>query len=642
MKLNELKLGEHIKYVFSDFFDTIVSRKCHPEEIKIKWASKLCDFYSLPFTSEEVYKIRSECELELCNTNIIKYSESEFKYIDLLNIFYSRIVYEYNLSLGNRSDFFRIAKELEISLEKEHQYLNNDVILFLKNCKNQGVSIHLVSDFYLDSNSIKELLDYHKISELFTSIHVSSDYMKTKRSGQLYKEIIDKYKYPARSVLMIGDNEHSDYNMAIKININAFHVYRDMSFYEKSFRASMNHRLYEREVNRLFKNNHDFAFMAIPFYIFIRKLHAFSVMNNINKLCFLAREGEFLKEIFDIYNQDKAIETIYTMASRRSTYLPSLNDLNEDTFDQLLNQYPRNNLITLLKSIGLDNIDRYSSSDKRTNFHQYHLNLKLSDDYRNLINNKIFRNDFYQKSSQERECLQSYFMDKMSNGVLYLVDVGWKGSIQNNIQKAINQPVCGIYCGLLTGTEVSENNIKHALLFREYAGRLKDPYCYNDFRAAFEVFCSASHGSVKRYLSDNNVELDNNIQEKEIYDKYIRAIQKNILLTIEKLVSLEKDFSKNISETERILGRIFRKKSLIPRRSEFEMFSKIKHYENFGSFEYTNFSNKEKNRIAYLKKLIKNPTYTVSSAFWKPLSFYNNGMTALQYPFYLYKILKKG
>ena len=53
--------------------------------------------------------------------------------------------------------------------------------------------------------------------------------------------------------------------------------------------------------------------------------------------------------------------------------------------------------------------------------------------------------------------------------VIALVDVGWKGSIQNNIYKSLDGKVSvqGYFLGSLSPTEINRDNLKNGILFSD-------------------------------------------------------------------------------------------------------------------------------------------------------------------------------
>ena len=63
--------------------------------------------------------------------------------------------------------------------------------------------------------------------------------------------------------------------------------------------------LNKKEVKQLFKNEynkkdlHNFEKMTYPLYLFINNLYYRLIKNNSEKVFFFAREGQFLKRLFD-------------------------------------------------------------------------------------------------------------------------------------------------------------------------------------------------------------------------------------------------------------------------------------------------------------------------------------------------------
>ncbi|HHQ4598915.1 TPA: hypothetical protein ACSP2X_004083, partial [Aeromonas veronii] len=89
--LEEITLSESIDVICSDFFDTIVYRTCHPEEIKIKWCARIVDILSLDISVEALYKHRRSCEDELGVINYRTTKETEFTYRKLLTMMSNEI-----------------------------------------------------------------------------------------------------------------------------------------------------------------------------------------------------------------------------------------------------------------------------------------------------------------------------------------------------------------------------------------------------------------------------------------------------------------------------------------------------------------------------------------------------------------------
>lgn len=639
--INTLTLAEHVTHVFSDFFDTIVYRDCHPEEVKRRWCRNIIEYYTLPYTTDELYELRIDIEAEICSSNLECHGEQEFKYSD----FSERIIEALSLDIPCSQEIKQHFLDIELTIEKEVQHLNDDVISFLKKQKERGRKIVVISDFYHSQFFFDSLLTHHGIEELLDNIYISCDNMKSKRSGKLYPFVLESESVVPNKAFMIGDNYHSDFVKSNECGIAAFHIVRDFSSYESSLqldkRKSAIVKQYSKAVDL---STSPFSWMAIPLYIFTKELYQKLKRKNANNVIFLAREGEFLKEMFDAYLEevgDQQLKSHYMYASRRGTYLPSIYEVNIESFNKLLYQYPQMSISGLLDSLALsDYKSELKTNNKDINFEQVHTNLKTAKEFKKIVQRIDFINILIKESNKRRSYLSNYISDLVGDDDIYLVDVGWRGSIQDNIQKAINKKVTGYYCGLLPNAKISESNVKKGLLFEFLNGKCTGNRIFNEFRASFEVFCGASHGSLIKYTSAPEYGvLENNEFEINLYNEKIRPIQIGIFSTFRELVKVEKKTSMPLADVKLHLIKKYSRKVLLPSTYEMDEFSEYKHYENFGCFGYSEFNRKEASRVSYLKSLIKNPTYTIGKEWWKPLGFRKNRVSALIPIYYLYRVI---
>ena len=81
------------------------------------------------------------------------------------------------------------------------------------------------TDMYLDSSTIEEILQNCGYDLTDVPIYVSSEYGKTKRSGNLFRTVLEHEEVEAGKVLHIGDNLISDYLMPKKCGMKSF-LYR--------------------------------------------------------------------------------------------------------------------------------------------------------------------------------------------------------------------------------------------------------------------------------------------------------------------------------------------------------------------------------------------------------------------------------
>lgn len=646
IKTSDLVLAENITTLCTDFFDTLVSRRCHPEEIKKKWCAEISSYFSLNVECEELYKLRLQCEAEICSVNVAKYGEAEFRYEEMVLLFFQQINLKYGCNIACES-VYTVAESLELALERRYQFLNDDEVSFVRSQKNKGIRVVLISDFYMSACFIEELCNYHGIASLIDSYYVSSEQMKTKRTGCLYRAVLDTEKLSPRECFMIGDNVTSDVHNARNLSMYAHHIQRDFRDYDRSLSRSNSGKWLKQQYKFLLeKNEFEFSWMAIPLYLFIRKLFFKLKSGGVGSVAFLAREGEFLKQLFDEYlklRNEENIRSSYLIASRRGTYLPSLRKLEEENFHKLFMQYPKQSVVTFLNNLGLEQhlsvLVEEIPCDKRD---IVYCNFPLSDEYAILRSSSLFKEVYEQERGLAKQYLNDYLNYKIGRDTeIHVVDVGWRGSIQDNLQAATGRSMVGYYCGVLSGASIASDNVKYGLLFRELRPSVLKASVFNEFRAAYEVLCSASHGSLRKYApAPCYVDLEDNLEESYFYENQIEPIQRKIKDVVFALYRQEQEHACGDFELSEVLTPFFEKSVFFPSAREMSLFSQFKHYENFGQLDFSSFDVSLKNRAAYLGAMIKDPLYNVGKEWWKPLGFTLNGCSILKYPYYLVRKAK--
>lgn len=648
-----ITLNDNITTILVDFFDTLVERTCHPEVVKRKWAAALIDLYKITLSVEQLYKWRITIESALCDFSRSQGDDAEFRYIDMLDALYHELkTANIKANLPGRDGFIESCTNVEMSIELSVQKPILSSIEFLRREKQNNRKVYLLSDFYLDQNAIKTFAKENDFLDLFDGIFVSSQNKRTKKDGGAYDFIIRELGLDVNKTIMLGDNLHSDVSVPILKGLTAFHLPRSYDKYELNIKIDKDRDLLKNKLkNSLISEQFDYFWIGGAIYLFIRRLYWNLISVKANNVYFFSREGQFLQIAFDNYQSSlpehfQRITSHYIYVSRRATYLPSLNSkLVNDTFNKLLSQYSSCSIANFISSINLDNhMGSLQEELPLVDFHKQYDDVSRADDFKLLLNNDLFKTLFNSERTLQYSYLKKYcddtFLEK-DDQKIYVVDVGWKGSIQDNLAMVTGRDLVGYYFGVLEGAAYSNNNQKYGLLF-DHQWRLKTGAdIFNEFRAGFEVFMSASHGSLQRYADDvNRFIYDNSETEIFIYNNFIKQFQSKTLEVFTKFSEIESKFSISDKEIAEVIEEIYFNGVLLPTKDECKMFASLKHYENFGVFNYSVFSDNKNSSLQYIKKIIKRPRFTIRSAWWKPLDFYNNRVTFLKYPYFLYKKVK--
>lgn len=607
---------------FFDYFDTIAHRKCYPEATKKIWAFHLVDVLDLSdVTGLDIYKKRGEIEAELCKRNELLVGDLEFKVENCYRELYRCL----NIKNFSEDSFIEMCLKLEVDVECSVQVIDKDVATQLKRNKKQGKKNYIVSDFYLPKSAFIEMLRFHGLENLVDDIFVSSEYCVTKRSGRLYEKVLSKLNLCPDNCYMFGDNIHSDKIMAEKVGITS--TVKDNEFYAekyKEWKREEGRVSFEDKLKRIFQNNLEeavFPEFIYEIFCFCKCIADYIVKNEISNVWFLAREGQFLKKCFEIYCSElmpsRRYNLHYVYTSRRATFLPSLKRLDSENFETLFRQYVKISPIEFFKSLGMQS----HISFFRLRYPDISFDCAISD----FPNSKFFQtlrkdDQFKYRYEKERgdalENAYTYFSQfiNVSGEKIAIVDVGWKGTIQDNIEgffknlsedkKEFCRPeLHGIYLGLVNG---GCKLTKTGMLFDARNGKES---VFGENKSLFETILAADHGSTVCYdktVDGKTVARLDELKEKDIYFDQIAPLLASYLTPFELIVEL---YATELISRERLLKEakvLYRRIALYPTEKEVSWFQSMFHEENFGVYQNSLYSiGKEKSVVKRILNGVK-------------------------------------
>lgn len=653
----------HIDVIISDIFDTILCRKLHPENIKKLVAARLTELF--PEISESAfYHIRQNAELYCYEKSALIYSEREINYPHLICTMYELLKKTYGAAIFlTKTAFFYEHQLIELAIEYRNQIPDYNIINFLKKQKANGKKIILLSDFYMSSDLVSSMLTHHGISDFYDHLLVSSDVMKTKSSGRLYQAIIDNAMLrDPRNTLMIGDNYSSDIEMAKRFDLKTFYIQRNQqkAFYDNQQKLSFSKKALTSDINRLLKHQQNCVFEHLPLLILytVSKLYNKCIKQGTRKLYFLSREGKIVKDLFDQYQDnargkqlnDHPIATYYLLASRRSTAAASLSPITREQFTSLFKQYVNISIRQFSMSYGFDIEIINSICDLLAiDINTVHGHLPSSNCFKRLKKNKYFIQYYEDFRVQQRKNFLAYLHTlniSSADKELVLFDVGWKGSMQDNISKILpKKNLKGYYLGLLTPGALTAHNTKEGLLF-DFRHKNQNYWIYRENLSLFETLLNADHGSVKKYSRDAKgelfVELDYEHQEKQLFTTKISIIHKQLYNNYTKILQLFDKYALSIQAIENYIAELHKEKVFAINKKEIDWFIDIQHFENFGLFNYSQlyYNDIKLAKTQIIKnflRLLRSPRKYIRGSFWPFLKLSKDGLgfMALFYKWYL-------
>jgi len=541
------------KVVFTDFFDTLVHRTVHPNYSIKLWSKFLIRELGMSIPSDELFAIRIGALAFLSKKH--KLRGIEVPYETLIKEVYKRLLNTDVLADTQFGAFKRLFEQADYISEISVQFKNEKLIAGLSSLKEKGYRIYLVSDFFLSKEVVCKILDFHQMSHIFDDIFISCSVTKSKEDGSLYPYVLDVTRSKAEETIMIGDNRESDILNSAKYGIQGIHT-KHLSHKFRNKRNLMGNdatsfkKACSKVETRCGKSGHPFSEYIIHFYFFTERLYFKARKDRVNNLFFLSREGLYLKQLFDFYQElnqftgINKIRTHYLKASRQSARLIALRPLPEEdfkTFGNMGGQMSLGQLLTLFlfkEEIKIELIaDLGAEPDK------IYSNIFYSDIMHELRKNSLFIEQYEINRINQKQAFTNYlyaFEANIEQEGVALVDVGWGGTMQECIYHFLKKevPVTGYYIGLVAIYDIQPDTKRYGLNFSIYPSHGVSDDILKANRQLYEQLLGAPHGSTLGYTMLNNapktVEFHEE-NEKYVFDTYIKSIQEYMLLEFEKL-----------------------------------------------------------------------------------------------------------
>ncbi|WP_127606779.1 HAD family hydrolase [Paenibacillus validus] len=207
---------EKIEMLSLDIFDTLLLRACdHPTDVFRRTAERAVSSGSLKrsVSPHEFRSMRGTAERRARDKQLRLQGHDEITLSD--------IYAEMPAHLGRPEEVLRI----ELATEAETCYLNPNVASLLRCCKAAGKRIALLSDMYLSSEQLLDLLAAAGLERTEIDVLlVSGEQRRNKSTGGLFERLLELCPGLSREAIVhIGDNERADVRGAALQRIRAIH-----------------------------------------------------------------------------------------------------------------------------------------------------------------------------------------------------------------------------------------------------------------------------------------------------------------------------------------------------------------------------------------------------------------------------------
>jgi len=661
LSLNQLQSQlkeKHIKFLFTDYYDTIVHRKVHPNYTQRIWAKLMIRELGLSTSIDELYFTRQASVNYLIET--LGKEDVEIPYEALKEEICKRLINADIISIDTKDDFLSLFEAADARAEASVQYLNQEVLDTLKNFKANGGKVYLVSDFYGSKTLFEKLLTHHGIIDIFDGIYSSAELEKSKHKGTIYGPILSDLAIEAKHVMMIGDNLRSDYTNAIKQGLNAFQLPHKKYLKQNKRNNFGNDKKHLNSIiNDVYKTCKKAS--AIPYteyivfyHTFIERMYETAKRKGLKDLFFLSREGQYLKKLFDSYQEftlidkSKKINTHYLKISRQASLQIALKDLESEEFGYLRKKYSNLSVADFLTAVNCpDDLKTQIVSELNIESKTTIEGFFTSSNFQKLKENTTFKTyyDTHRRANHEafKTYINSFNSDIEANGIA-LVDIGWGGTMQEAIYKFFDYkiPVTGFYLGLGEIYDIQPKTQRYGLNFSLL------PYTdYNDSiimanMQLYEQFSAADHGSALGYsLEAKDYTLEyHKPEEKWLYDNHIKAHQEEMFGLHKKLLERLDTLCYSEENMQNSMSKMALKVGLFQNTKKLKFLDTLSHgfYQNVGdnqvgiTYKAPKIENPIKYAISFLMTPEKYFRYLVKL---KPALYKKNKLVAFFVPMYL-------
>lgn len=369
---------------------------------------------------------------------------------------------------------------MEQELEEQFCYANPFMFEVFRKLKQRGKQIIVVSDMYLPKTFLQHLLEkngYTGISQMY----VSCEYGKNKADGSLFAVV--KRNLPEHTAIIhVGDNPVSDIQMAEKQGIAALYypntdrLARNYRAYDMSpiiggaYRGIVNHSLYNGSAVHGMEYEYGFIYGGIFVLGYCSFIHAYCAAKKIDKILFLSRDGDILKQVYDKMYPGEHTAYAYWSRAAATKLMAACNKY--DYYRRFL--YHKVNqgktMEKILTAMELQELLPHLPREIKKTEYLTDRNVEKLKEF--LENNwqRILR--IYEKEHRAAKKYYKKMLDGCKNACA--VDIGWAGSgavaLDDLVQKVWEIP-CHI-TGIIAGTNTPHNAEPDASEMQLQSGKL--------------------------------------------------------------------------------------------------------------------------------------------------------------------------
>lgn len=520
---------QDVRLVTVDVWDTLIRRHCHPDAVKVH----VCRFLLLTryeLIKEEFRDTTALLHARQAAEGSVGAARRASGFDDEYGI---HEVYSHwlNTVLSTTDDYAAIAETLyQCELDQEYLVVYRDPSIEAILNKFSNAKRVFVSDFYMTAQDLKSILKHVGLDQLVSDGYSSCDLLLNKRSGRIFPYVLEQECQEAKHIVHIGDNEHSDVNSPRKLGINTIH-YLPAEQNNLRSRLASEHLDPESKIKKILDNLIEkqpeptsipgkwpmfkAGIQNSPLIIgFILQIMEGAIKSQQERVFFFTREGEFFKSVYDSLAAQnpfgtKIPEAVVLEVSRIATFAPSLQTVSIKSLMRIWSLYSTQSIGALFSSLDIE-VEPFSEVIGRHG-------LDIEGEIRypwldrrviSLFDDETFISRVDSIIREKRALICGYLKSKNfpSEGKVSIVDIGWRGTIQDNLAHIFpNLHIDGYYLALDKFINEQPANTRKF----GYVANLNDAELANSFIfgkvSPIEMLCNSPNGSVVGYKQQGGV-----------------------------------------------------------------------------------------------------------------------------------------
>lgn len=456
----EQHLGNGVRVVSFDVFDTLIHRRLAPQFVKDRTAALLRHrLVEMGVQPEEAFDLgRPEIEQSLLRQARRQGLDPEIRIGDLC-----RQMVERALSSDDErvSELAAWLERVEVEGERLACYPIEAMVEFVEWLRPRAERVIFTSDMYLGSANVQSILDHCGYGGLFDAGFASGDHCEYKVTGKLFERVAREIGCPPHEILHIGDHAEADLQGARLAGLEAINhavdylpgfkererLEHDRVVTDRRYAAQVVHDAAVRSLPtpQSFEQQYGQHLAGAVFAPFVHDVIERVEQEGIEALYFLSRDGFLFLRMYEVARAEldrpgAHVDARYVCMSRSPTLKATLNEGLPLKAIISAKNHLAPSVRTLINTFVLLGFDR---AEIASHMHRHGLEPTAhfgdwflhNPRFHALTNDRMVLREARRIGRSERQKILDYLTQEgfFEYDRVGLVDIGWGGTIQDQL-----------------------------------------------------------------------------------------------------------------------------------------------------------------------------------------------------------------